>query len=82
MLEITVKILQKYVSYIDLGDLISDLKKLPSTFDHLLPRLTKDFFSVLKRVKTYLQNTCDQINFSNLLLIDDESEHAKQKNFD
>ena len=54
------------MSYKDIGDLIADLNKLPEAFDQLLraitidftflvvPRLMEVFFSVMKRVKTYL----------------------------
>ena len=54
------------MSHKDIGDLISDLNKLPAAFDQLLrattidltfpvvPRIMEVFLSVMKRVKTYL----------------------------
>ena len=74
----------------NLNDLVTDLNKLPVTFDQLLKvlkivlalpvstALNERFFSVLKRVKNYLRTTCGQERLSNLLLINVKPECANE----
>ena len=78
----------------DLFHLFSDLNKLPEAFDQLIKLLrialtlpvstasNERFFSVLKRVKSYLRTSCGQERLSDLLLLAVESEFAKKIDLD
>ena len=62
-------------------NMVKDLSRFTAAFDQFLKLIKIDlalpvstasnerFFSVLKRVKTYLRTTCGQDRLSNLLLI-------------
>ena len=70
----------------EIFDVLLELQKLPLAFDQLIKLIriaislpvstasNERFFSILKRVKTYLRQTCGDERLSDLLLINIESD--------